>query len=141
MLYGPIFYFFGPKTLLALLPSLYVAGLVAMVIFVVEHQFEDADWLDSREWNFYEASVTSSSYLSMPKILEWFTGNIGYHHIHHLNPRVPSYRLRECFLRVRGWIPSKEVRLKDISRNLLLALWSKEEGRLVTFKEAAVLAS
>jgi len=137
--YGSVYYLVGIKLLLFAIPSLYVAGVIAMIIFVLEHQFDSAEWTTSKEWSFVNASLASSSFLELPPILEWFTGCIGYHHIHHLNSKIPSYRLRECFLAVANSLPSKRIGLSGIPRNLTLSLWSKEVGKLVTFREARLL--
>ncbi len=139
LFYGIIFYFFGSIMLLVFLPPLYVAGVVGIVIFVVEHQFEQAEWFDQPTWQFDDAALQSSSYLSMPIALEWITGYIGYHHLHHFSPRIPSYHLKGCFLSLGDSLPCKEISLLSIPRNLTLALWSRELNKLVTFREANAL--
>jgi hypothetical protein len=65
-------------------------------LFSIQHRFEGALWVRQSAWNATAASLDSASFLRLPKVLQWFTGNFGFHHIHHLNPRVPNYRLQEC---------------------------------------------
>ena len=73
------------------------ATIVGVWLFSVQHRFDDARWLRKDEWSFQAASLEGSSYLKLPKLLQLATGNIGFHHIHHLAPRVPNYRLEACY--------------------------------------------
>ena len=77
------------------LPILYVAGSLGIWLFYVQHQFEDSYYEDETEWDFVKAAVDGSSYYKLPKILQWVSGSIGYHHVHHLSPRVPNYHLEK----------------------------------------------
>lgn len=112
-----------------------VGGALGLWLFYVQHQFEDAYWERSESWDFETASLQGSSYLEMPAWLHWFTGNIGYHHIHHLASRIPNYRLRDCIESV--------PQLRDINRFTLweslklakLNLWDEATGKLVSFRE------
>ncbi len=140
-IYGTLLYYNGSSMLFVGVPSLYIAGVIAIIVFVVEHQFEDTHWDHSENWNFLNAAVASSSYLALPPVLEWFTGSIGYHHIHHLNPAIPSYRLKECFTSLGDRLPNKKITLGSIPKNLRFALWSHEKKKLVTFREAQLLKS
>ena len=74
-----------------------VAGAAGIWLFYVQHQFEHTYWADKGEWDFFSAGMHGSSYYDLPPVLRWFTGNIGYHHIHHLASNIPNYRLKECF--------------------------------------------
>ena len=87
--YGLLLYLFGLTVLVVVVPSLYVASSMGIAFFVVEHQFEEAEWFDTRNWDFDRTAVSSSSYISMPPLLEWITGYFGYHHLHHFSPRDP----------------------------------------------------
>ena len=78
------------------LPVITLASIIGVWLFSIQHRFEHALWTRNKRWNYVEAAVGGSSYLALPPILRWFTGNIGYHHVHHLNPRIPNYRLRAC---------------------------------------------
>ena len=79
------------------LPVIAITTITGVWLFSVQHRFETARWLRAPEWNFQAAALTGSSYLKLPRWLQWMTGNIGFHHIHHLSPRVPNYRLAQCY--------------------------------------------
>src|SRR6185437_8646856 len=79
------------------LPTVLIAGAVGVWLFYVQHTFEGAYWARRNVWDYARASTLGSSYYDLPRILHWFTGNIGFHHIHHLEPRIPNYRLRAAF--------------------------------------------
>ena len=78
------------------LPTMVCASIVGLWLFSVQHRFGHALWVPEGSWNFGAASLKSTSYLHLPRILQWFTGNVGFHHVHHVNPRIPNYRLEEC---------------------------------------------
>ena len=87
----------GFKTLLlAALPMVALATSVGVWLFYVQHQFEGVYWETKERWDFVQAGLQGSSYYRLPRVLQWFTGNIGFHHIHHLSPKVPNYRLEAC---------------------------------------------
>jgi omega-6 fatty acid desaturase (delta-12 desaturase) len=121
--------------LLVLGPPLLLTGAAGIWLFYVQHQFEDAYWSQHDEWSFDEAALQGSSYLRLPRILQFFTGNIGFHHVHHLSARIPNYNLQaahdECAL---GPVPT--LTLADGLRAVRLKLWDPEERKLVTFREA-----
>ena len=83
------------------------------------------------------ASLRSTSYLHLPRILQWFTGNIGFHHVHHVNPRIPNYRLEECHNANIVLQSAPKLTLRAALRDLRYALWDSELGRLVPFRAAA----
>ena len=123
---APFFLVLGP---------IVVGGALGLWLFYVQHQFEDAYWKRDEDWDFETAGLHGSSYLDMPAWLHWFTGNIGYHHIHHLASRIPNYRLRDCVESI--------PQLRDINRFTLLEsvklaklnLWCEATGRLISFRE------
>jgi len=131
-------YFIGWTTLfLVHLPIVLIAGAFGVWLFYVQHTFESAYWVRHEDWNSEEAAVAGSSYYDLPLWLHWFTGNIGYHHIHHLASRIPNYRLREAFKshpmlqkapRLTLWTSFKSARLK---------LWDEELQRMVSFSRRA----
>jgi len=84
-----------------------------------------------------EASLRGSSYLRLPLVLRWFTGDIGVHHVHHIAPRIPNYRLQRCHDENEIFHQSPQLTLTSAMRTLRLALWDEEQKRLVTFKEIA----
>ena len=118
-------------------PVLVVASIIGVWLFSVQHRGERAQWSRHDAWDRTTASLKSSTYLRLPAILQWFTGNIGFHHIHHLNPRVPNYRLQECHERIAALCDVPTCSFRDGLRALSFALWDEARGRMVTFREAA----
>lgn len=138
LVYGTLMLAFGTgPVLLTVLPVAFVASWVGGWLFFVQHQFEHTHWESSERWNLQLAALGGSSHYVLPPVLQWFTGNIGLHHIHHLNSRIPNYRLQECL--------DAEPLLGTISRLSLreslccigLALWDEDRRRLVAFSSAA----
>jgi omega-6 fatty acid desaturase (delta-12 desaturase) len=118
-------------------PVMLLASTIGVWLFSVQHRGEHVSWLRKDEWTAARASLESSTYLDMPRILQWFTGNIGFHHVHHLNPGVPNYRLEECHRAVPALAAITGVSLRDGFRALRLGLWDEADGRMVSFKVAA----
>ena len=85
----------GPYLLIQL-PVAFIAGLGGIWMFYIQHQFEGTYWAEHTEWDYATAALRGSSYFKLPKVLQWFTGNIGFHHIHHLSSRIPNYALQRC---------------------------------------------
>ena len=119
--------------LLVHLPIVLIAGAAGVWLFYVQHTFEEAYWTRKEEWDSNQAAIAGSSFYDLPRVVHWFTGNIGYHHIHHLASRIPNYRLREAFEsspllqaapRLTLWTSLKSARLK---------LWDEETRRMVGF--------
>ncbi len=119
-----------------LLPVTLIAASVGTWLFYVQHQFERTYWEHTPEWDYTLAAMHGSSYYELPKLLQWFTGNIGFHHIHHLSPRIPNYNLEKCH--VENPLMQRVVRLTISSslQSVSLALWDEDKRRLVTFGEA-----
>ena len=116
-------------------PPLLLAGAAGIWLFYVQHQFEDAYWQKSDTWNFDDAALQGSSHLELPRILRFFTGNIGLHHVHHLSARIPNYNLQAAH--EAGNLESvTTLSLRDGIRAVRLKLWDQDQGRLVTFREA-----
>jgi len=119
--------------LLVHIPIVLIAGAMGVWLFYVQHNFENTYWSRTEGWDPGRAAVAGSSYFDLPRVMHWFTGNIGYHHIHHLASRIPNYRLREAFEsspllqdapRLTIWSSLKCARLK---------LWDEEQKRMVGF--------
>jgi omega-6 fatty acid desaturase (delta-12 desaturase) len=123
--------------LLVYLPAIYLAAAVGIWLFYVQHQFEATYWQPHAEWDYLTASIRGSSYLKLPSILRWFTGDIGVHHVHHLSPRIPNYRLRRCHDENRVFHEVTTLTARDTVRTLRLALWDEDRQRLVSFADAA----
>ncbi len=122
--------------LLVWAPPAMVAGSVGIWLFYVQHQFEDAYWKSPGDWSYDEAALSGSSYLRLPKLMQFFTGNIGLHHVHHLCARIPNYNLQRAHddLGVFDQVPT--LSLRDGLRAVNLKLWDSERGKLITFTQA-----
>jgi omega-6 fatty acid desaturase (delta-12 desaturase) len=122
---------------LVYLPAIYLAAAVGIWLFYVQHQFEATYWQPHAEWDYVTASIRGSSYLKLPSIPRWFTGDIGVHHVHHLSPRIPNYRLRRCHNENPVFHEVTTLTARDTVRTLRLALWDEDSQRLVSFADAA----
>ena len=89
------------------------------------------------QWSFTAAALAGSSYLKLPKVLQWFTGNIGFHHIHHLAPRIPNYRLERCYREVAALRDATRLSLRSALASIGLSLWDEERQRFVRFKDVS----
>jgi omega-6 fatty acid desaturase (delta-12 desaturase) len=125
----------GLKALvLVYLPVMVIASSVGTWLFYVQHQFEDTYWAADEDWDYALAALRGSSYYNLPAVLRWFTGNIGFHHIHHLSPRIPNYRLQQCHEENRELQPVTVLTLASSLRTASLHLWNEETQRLVGFR-------
>jgi omega-6 fatty acid desaturase (delta-12 desaturase) len=115
------------------------AASAGMWLFFVQHQFEGAYRERGERWDFVRAALRGSSYYKLPKVLQWFTGNIGFHHIHHLDPRIPNYRLGTCHKQNRLFRAVKPLTLLASLRCLTLKLWDEQRGKLVGFSQLSRL--
>ncbi|MCB8982962.1 MAG: fatty acid desaturase [Ardenticatenaceae bacterium] len=122
--------------LLVHLPVVIIASMVGTWLFFVQHQFEDTYWADGEEWDYATAALQGSSFYRLPKVLQWFTGNIGFHHIHHLSPRIPNYRLEECHQQNPELQNVSTLTLGSSLRTTFLSLWDEEAKKLVSFRTA-----
>lgn len=134
--YGSLAYVIGWKTLLILaLPVFAMTAALGVWLFYVQHVFEEAYWERSPRWNFYDAALEGSTFYDLPKWLHWFTANIGYHHIHHLESRIPNYHLQKCMEENRELFHMPIVRLSDTWRLMQLKLWDEQNQRYVPFRK------
>ncbi len=122
----------GP-VLLVQLPIMVVASIAGVWLFSVQHRFEDSQWARQAEWSALDASLHGSSLLRLPRVLQWFTGNIGFHHVHHLSPRVPNYRLQACHDSTPGLQDVTTMTFRQALRAPSFALWDEARGRMVPF--------
>ena len=126
---------FGFKTYLLLQGGLLLAAGVAGVwLFYVQHQFEGVYWERSEKWDYATAALQGSSFYKLPKVLQWFSGNIGFHHIHHLSPRIPNYHLEKCHRAEPLFQTVRPVTLLSSLKSLTFRLWDEQRGRLVSFR-------
>lgn len=124
----------GPRAYLKIqIPIMIVGGAVAVWLFYVQHQYEGVYWERHDVWDYERAALEGSSYYKLPRILHWFTGNIGYHHIHHLSPRIPNYLLRGCHEKNPALAPANPLTLLSSLRSLRLRLWDEDHHRMVDF--------
>jgi acyl-lipid omega-6 desaturase (Delta-12 desaturase) len=126
--------------LLVWAPSALLAGSVGIWLFYVQHQFEDAYWQTGGRWSYADAALRGSSYLKLPSSLQFFTGNIGLHHVHHLNARIPNYNLQRAHDENPIFHDVPTLSLWDGLRAIQLKLWDEDSGRLLTFAQARELA-
>jgi len=122
--------------LLVHLPITLIAGSIGVFLFYVQHQFEDTYWREHPQWDFHAAGLKGSSYLQLPKILQWFTANISLHHIHHINSKIPNYRLPECYEENPVFRHVTKITLWQGIQCLRLALWDEQAQKLVSFGQA-----
>lgn len=136
LFYAPLFYFFGWSNVLWVgLPVLHVASAAGGWLFFIQHQFEETTWDKAEGWDFQVAALLGSSYYKLPRVLNWFTGNIGLHHIHHLNSMIPNYRLMACLNASPELQSINQLSLRDSLRCARLKLWDETERRLIRFDE------
>jgi acyl-lipid omega-6 desaturase (Delta-12 desaturase) len=117
-------------------PAALMAGSIGIWLFYVQHQFEDAYWQSGSEWSYADAALRGSSYLKLPKVLQFFTGSIGLHHVHHLNARIPNYNLQGAHDSSPIFAAVPTLSLWDGLRSVRFKLWDERAGRLVTFAQA-----
>lgn len=127
----------GLKTYLMIqVPIMLIAGAIGVWLFYVQHQFEGVYWAHQDEWDPARAAMEGCSYYRLPKVLQWFTGNIGLHHVHHILPKIPNYRLQESYDSTPAVQKVRELTFLKSLRSLRLKLWDEEERRLVGFASA-----
>jgi acyl-lipid omega-6 desaturase (Delta-12 desaturase) len=122
------------------LPLVVLGGGTGIWLFYVQHQFEDAYWTRPPDWSYADAALKGSSYLRLPRVLEFFTGSIGLHHVHHLNPRIPNYNLRRAHDENEFLHVAPTISLWQGVRSLNLKLIDDRTGRMVSFAQARRLA-
>ncbi|MGH8561509.1 MAG: fatty acid desaturase [Nevskiales bacterium] len=119
--------------LLVQVPAVLFSTAAGVYLFYVQHQYAHAYWRDNAEWTFTESALFGSSHLKLPRLLHWLTGNIGYHHVHHLCSRIPSYRLPECHRALPIFKEAPTLTLMQSFAALRLALWDERRACLVPF--------
>jgi acyl-lipid omega-6 desaturase (Delta-12 desaturase) len=133
-------YYLGATTLIvSWIFPFFVAFATGSYLFYCQHNFPGAKFVENDEWNYANAAMASTSFMVMNPVLQWFTGNIGYHHVHHLNSRIPFYRLPEAMqgipelqqITTTSWNPI------EVYRCLRLKLWDPDKGKMITLRELA----
>lgn len=120
------------------LPITLLTGTIGVWLFYIQHQFEDTYWRKQPEWSPIDASLQGSSFYDLPRPLHWLSGNIGFHHIHHLASRIPNYRLREAMEEVPELHKVTRLGVWESLKTLRLRLWDEQNKKLVSFAEAGV---
>ncbi len=114
-------------------PILVISGAAGMWLFYVQHQFEDTYWRNNTDWRFHDAGIQGSSYYDLHPVLHWFTGNIGYHHVHHLASRIPNYRLADCYEEIPELHRVTRLTVLGSLKSARLHLWDEAGQRLIGF--------
>jgi omega-6 fatty acid desaturase (delta-12 desaturase) len=131
---GVLTWLLGWQTVLAVqLPVLMMAAVGGLWLFYVQHNFEDTYWERQENWDFYKAGLLGSSYYQLPAILNWFTGNIGFHHIHHLSPKIPNYNLPKVHRQHEIFQQVKPLTMWRSLKSLTYRLWDEEKQAMVGF--------
>jgi omega-6 fatty acid desaturase (delta-12 desaturase) len=121
---------------LVYIPMFYISAIVGLWLFYVQHQFDPGYWERDSDWDRVEASIGGSSHYKLPVVLQWLTGNIGLHHIHHVRPRIPNYNLQACYDATPELQLSDPLTLGKSFKSLRMNLWDEVEKRLLSFKQA-----
>src|SRR4051794_6274628 len=142
LLAGLMLLFGAGPVLLVQGPTMVIASIIGVWLFSVQHRFEDSLWARQAQWSPLGASLHGSSWLRLPRVLQWFTGNIGFHHVHHLLPRVPNYRLQACHEAAPVLAATvTSLTLHEALRAPSFALWDEHLDRMVRFPENAMVRS
>jgi omega-6 fatty acid desaturase (delta-12 desaturase) len=114
---------------------MYIAAASGIALFYVQHQFEEAYWQRHEEWDYATAAIKGSSYFRMNPVLQWFTGNIGLHHVHHLGPRIPNYNLARAHAENPMFHEVTVLTMRDAIATMRLKFWDEETQRLIGLRE------
>ncbi len=134
---GGLCWLMGPLNLLLVwMPAAMLAGSAGIWLFYVQHQFEDAYWQSPVDWSYADAALQGSSYLKLPKVLQFFTGNIGLHHVHHLNARIPNYNLQRAHDENPIFHHVPTLSIWQGMRSVKFKLWDEDQKKLVGFAQA-----
>ncbi|MFW2542093.1 fatty acid desaturase [Primorskyibacter sp. 2E107] len=139
---GVMWWFGGwAPLLLIFLPSTLIAATVGIWLFYVQHQFETTHWDQDEDWQLHESALEGSSHYVLPRALQWMSGNIGIHHVHHLYSRIPFYRLTEVLRDHKVLEESNRMTLRESFANARLHLWDENSKRLLSFRQARAMLS
>jgi omega-6 fatty acid desaturase (delta-12 desaturase) len=130
-----VFWLGAKAYVLIQVPVMLLAGTAGVWLFYLQRQFEDTYWERNENWRYATAALRGSSYFKLPTVLRWFSGSIGFHHIHHLSPRIPNYNLKKCHDANPAFHDVPTITLRSSLKALAFRLWDEEAGRLVGFKE------
>lgn len=135
-IYGLLIWAIGWQAFLIIqLPILFISGSLGIWLFYVQHQFEDSYFENESEWDFVKAAIDGSSYYKLPKVMQWMTGSIGFHHVHHLSPRVPNYKLEEAHESTPPLQQVTTITLASSLKSIRFRLFDEDNKIFVSFKE------
>jgi acyl-lipid omega-6 desaturase (Delta-12 desaturase) len=117
------------------LPVILIAHSLGIWLFYVQHQFDDVYWERDNKWDYKISAIRGSSFLKLPPVLQWFTGNIGFHHVHHLSSRIPNYYLAQCHRENEIFRQVKPIIWFSTFRTLTLGLWDEANKRMISFRK------
>jgi len=124
-----------PTLLMVHAPIVMLGAAIGSWLFFVQHQYEEAYWQPHQTWEFTRSALEGSSYYRLPRVLQWFSGNIGFHHIHHLDSRIPNYNLPACYQAEPALREAVTLGVRDSLKCTALKLWDERRQRMVTFAE------
>ena len=130
-----------PTYLLIQLPIILIAGSLGLWLFYIQHQFESVYWVHNETWDPLKVALEGSSYFKLPKILQWFSGNIGLHHIHHVRPSIPNYNLQQCHDDMPAFQAVVPLTILTSLKSLRLSLYDEKLKKLIGFRSLTTLAS
>jgi omega-6 fatty acid desaturase (delta-12 desaturase) len=131
VLIGLLIWLFGWKAyLLVQIPVFWLGTAAGIWLFYMQHQFEGVYWVRHEKWNFFEAGLKGCSFYKLPRLLQWFTGNIGFHHIHHVSAKIPNYRLEACYRENPALQHPATLTLLSSLRSLRLHLYDEDNRQL-----------
>lgn len=119
--------------ILVQLPIIAIASSIGVWLFYVQHQYENVYWERHENWDYATAALYGSSFYKLPKIMQWFTGNIGFHHIHHLSPRIPNYKLEECHNSSPIFQEIEPLTLRTSLKSLRVRLWDEDRHKMIGY--------
>ena len=125
--------------LLIQLPIIVISHAIGLWLFYIQHQFDDVSWERQEDWDYKTAAIHGSSFLKLPAVFQWFTGNIGFHHVHHLSSKIPNYNLARCHFENEIFRNIKPVRLMSTFKALRLGLWNETTRKMISFRKLAVM--
>ena len=134
MLMGNAFGF--REAIMLWLPITVFSSTIGVYLFYVQHQFEDTYWRWHDEWEYDKAALQGASYFKLPALLQWFSGNIGFHHVHHLSPLIPNYNLEQAHNENEIFHQVETITIGSSLKTVFLDLWDEQTHKLVSFREA-----
>ena len=120
------------------LPVILISHSMGLWLFYIQHQFDEVYWERDSKWDYKISAIRGSSFLKLPAILQWFTGNIGFHHVHHLSSRIPNYNLSKCHYENEIFKQVKPIVLLSTFKVLTLSLWDEATRSLISFRKLSI---